>query len=120
MDILRIVLQLIVAFGLLNVWLLRFQKKTSYRGADADSMRDEFRQYGLPVWVMWIVGALKIGVAIAMLVGVWIGSLVQPAALVLIVLMLGAFAMHLKVKDPIKKALPSLAMLAMAVVLAFL
>jgi hypothetical protein len=34
--------------------------------------------------------------------------------------MAGAFSMHLKVRDPFKKAIPSLAMLAMALVIAFL
>jgi hypothetical protein len=34
--------------------------------------------------------------------------------------MLGAFFMHLKVKDPIRKALPSLAVLAMCVAIALL
>jgi hypothetical protein len=35
-------------------------------------------------------------------------------------LMLGAFLMHLKVKDPINKALPSLAVLVMCVAIALL
>jgi hypothetical protein len=36
------------------------------------------------------------------------------------VLMLGAFVMHLKVRDPISKALPSLAVLAMCAAIALL
>ena len=36
------------------------------------------------------------------------------------VLMLGAFFMHLKVKDPISKALPSLAVLVMCSTIALL
>jgi hypothetical protein len=36
------------------------------------------------------------------------------------ILMLGAFFMHLKVKDPFSKALPSLAVLVMCVVIALL
>ena len=34
--------------------------------------------------------------------------------------MLGAFVMHLKVKDPIKKALPAIAVLAMCAAIALL
>jgi hypothetical protein len=34
--------------------------------------------------------------------------------------MLGAFVMHLKVKDPFSKALPSLAVLALCLAIAFL
>lgn len=62
-------------------------------------MREEFEVYGLPVWAMWATGGIKLGVVAALLAGIWIPALVQPAALVLILLMLRAFAMHLKVKD---------------------
>jgi len=115
MDNLRIALQIIVGLGLLNVWLLRAGRRTLYRGKGAENMRGEFEAYGLPVWAMWVTGLLKIAVALALLAGVWIPALVQPAALVLILLMLGAFGMHLKVKDPFKAAVPALAMLIMAV-----
>lgn len=120
MNTFQIVLQIIVALGLLNVWILRCGKKTPYRGRGAENMRGEFEAYGLPVWFMWVTGALKIGVASALLFGIWIPALVQPAALVLILLMLGAFGMHLKVKDPFKAAVPALAMLIMAVSIALL
>lgn len=120
METLRTVLQIIVGLGLLNVWLLRRGKKTPYRGKNAENMRAEFQAYSLPLWFMWVIGALKIGVAAALLLGIWIPALVQPAALVLILLMLGAFVMHLKVKDPFKAAVPALVMLIMAVALALL
>lgn len=120
MDTVRIVLQIIVSLGLLNVWLLRRGRKTPYRGKGAENMRAEFEAYGLPVWFMWVTGALKIGVAAALLAGIWIPALVQPAAVVLILLMLGAFVMHLKVKDPFMAAVPALAMLIMAVAIALL
>jgi hypothetical protein len=120
MDALQTVLQIIVSLGLLNVWLLRRGKKTPFRGKGADNMRAEFEAYGLPIWFMWLIGALKLGVAASLLAGIWIPALVQPAALVLIVLMLGAFVMHLKVKDPLMAGVPALAMLAMAVAIALL
>jgi uncharacterized membrane protein YphA (DoxX/SURF4 family) len=114
MEILTIALQIIVALGLLNVWLIRAGKETPYRGGEAKSMSEEFAAYGLPVAMMYVVGGLKILIALAMLAGIWLPSLIVPAAAVLIVLMLGAFVMHLKVKDPFIKALPSVLMLAMA------
>lgn len=43
METVKIVLQLIVGLGILNVWLLRFNKKTSYRGAEASNMKAEFK-----------------------------------------------------------------------------
>ena len=42
------------------------------------------------------------------------------AAGVLAVLMLGALAMHLKVKDPVSKSVPAAAMLAMTAALAWM
>ncbi len=120
MDTFKIVLQIIAGLGLLNVWLLRCGTKTAYRGKGAESMRAEFAAYGLPAWCIWVTGALKIGVAAAMLLGIWIPALVQPAAIALILLMIGAFAMHLKVKDPFQAAVPALAMLLMAVAIALL
>lgn len=119
-DTFQIILQIIVALGLLNVWIVRRDKKTPYRGKGTGSMQSEFEAYGLPVWVMWVTGALKIGVAGALLAGIWAPMLVQPAASVLIVLMLGALAMHMKVKDPLKASIPALAMLSMAVAIVLL
>lgn len=120
METLRIALQITVALGLLNVWILRRDKKTPYRGKAAESMQSEFEAYGLPVWAMWVTGVLKIGVAGALLAGIWEPRIVLPAAIILTVLMLGALAMHLKVKDPLKALIPALVMLSMAVAIALL
>lgn len=117
MEVLRLVLQVVVALGLLNVWLVRAKQATSYRGGDAKSMREEFAAYGLPVGVMWVVGTFKLSIALALILGIWIPGLVDPAALVLVVLMVGAIAMHLKVKDPLGKSMPAAGMLAMAITL---
>ena len=111
---------LIVALGILNVWLLRSGTVTPYRGGDAKTLREEFAAYGLPPWVMGVVGVLKVGLALALLAAIWIHGVARPAAIGLGLLMLGAFAMHLKVKDPITKALPSLAVLAMCAAIALL
>lgn len=83
-------------------------------------MRGEFEAYGLPAWAMWVTGVVKIGVAVTMFAGIWVPMLVQPAALVLILLMLGALAMHAKVKDPLIAYVPALVMLLMAVAIAVL
>jgi DoxX-like family len=119
-DYFLIALQLIVALGILNVWLLRAGKATSYRGGDSKNLREEFAAYGLPFWFMCVVGVLKVGLAIALITAIWIHGVAQPAAIGLGVLMLGAFVMHLKVRDPIKKALPSIAVLAMCAAIALL
>lgn len=108
------VLQVLIALGLLNVWLLRARSATSYRGKEAQTLKEEFAAYGLPDIAFTVVGALKIGSAIALLAGIWIHQLVLPAALVIVFLMLGALAMHAKVKDPLQKSLPAALMLLLS------
>lgn len=120
MDYLLIALKLILALGILNVWILRRDKSTAYRGKDAKTLREEFAVYGLPFPIFCLIGIFKVGFALALLASLWIPNLAQPAALGMGVLMLGAFFMHLKVKDPISKALPSLGVLAMCAVIALL
>ncbi len=120
MDYFRILLQLIVAFGILNVWLLRARKATPFRGGAAKSLREEFAAYGLPDWFMRVIGVLKVGLALALLVSIWLPRVAAPAALGLGLLMLGALAMHLKVKDPLKKSLPALTVLILCLAIALL
>jgi hypothetical protein len=120
MDFLLIALKLIVALGILNVWLLRSGKSTPYRGGEAKTLREEFAAYGLPFWFMGLVGVLKVGLALALLASLWIPPLARPAAAGMSLLMLGAFAMHLRVRDPLRKALPSLLVLAMCAAIALL
>lgn len=113
MQYIRIVLQLTVALGILDVWLLRAGKVTPFRGGEAKTLREKFAAYGLPFWFMVAVGLLKVGLALALLAALWLHAVAPPAAIGLGLLMLGAFVVHLKVKDPIEKALPAIAVLAM-------
>jgi hypothetical protein len=117
MQTIVMVFQVVVALGLLNVWLLRFNQSTAYRGGSARSMPEEFATYGLPPWLTYIVGALKIGAAIALIAGLWLPAFVFPAALLVSLLMLGALAMHLKVNDPLKKSVPALLVLVLCLVI---
>ena len=120
MDLFRIILQAAVGLGILNVWLVRANSSTGYRGGDAKSLKQEFATYGLPLWFFYLVGTLKVSCALALLAGIWFHALVIPGAVGLALLMVGAFMMHVKVKDPFRKAWPSLAMLAMSVLIAIL
>lgn len=117
MEILKIILQVIIAAGIFNVWVLRFQKTTDWRGGDSTTLKQEFAAYGLPETMLYLVGFLKITFAVLMLVGIWIPVVVDPAAAGMAVLMLGAITMHFKVNDPMKKALPSMLMLLMCFLL---
>lgn len=112
-------IQLFVALGLLNVWLIRARSMTAYRGGSSNTLKGEFEAYGLPSWAFYVVGALKIGVAIALIAGLWRPSLVVPSAIALSVLMIGAIIMHMRVRDPLKRSIPATAMLAMCAALLF-
>ncbi len=116
---LRIALQLIVGLGVLNVWLLRADKPSPYRGGNARKLSEEFAAYGLPGAAMYLVGGIKILLALALLAGIWFPALVDPAAIGMGLMMIGAVAMHLKIADPAKKSLPaaSVAVLCLLIVL---
>lgn len=120
MEILRIVLQIVAALGILNVWLLRRDKDTSYRGKGASSMKEEFAAYGLPAWSVGVIGTLKILCALGLLIGIPLPLLVDPSAIALGILMLGALAMHLKVGDPPQRSIPAFLMLAACVLIVVL
>jgi hypothetical protein len=120
MDILRIVLQVVVGLGILNVWLIRANWATGYRGGDAKTLKEKFATYGLPPWFFYLIGTLKVLCALALLAGIWFPPLATLGGAGLAVLMAGAFSMHLKVKDPFSKSIPALAMLAMSLAIALL
>ncbi len=111
-------LQILIALGLINVWLVRSGRATKYRGAGAKNMKEEFSAYGLPVWFMYIVGFFKIVIAAVMILVLFIPNFMYPlgfpALILLSVLMLGAISMHIKVRDPLVKALPAVSMLLMS------
>ncbi len=118
MDVAAII-QIVIALGILNVWIFRFGKSTQWRGGGANNMKEEFQVYGLPGWSVQVIGFLKVLCAVGLIAGIWFPAVTQPAALVLATLMLGAIAMHVKVKDPAKKSLPALTMLILCLVVAF-
>ena len=111
MDTLLVILQVVIALGILNVWLFRFEKASAWRGGAASNMKEEFAVYGLPPWALGVIGSLKLLCAAGLIVGIWMPEVAKASALVLAVLMLGAAFMHVKVKDPVQRALPALSML---------
>ena len=107
------ILQVIMACGLLNVWLLRFNKHTPFRGGSSKSLKEEFASYGLPSWFSYFIGALKVSSAILFIAGIWVKELILPVSILVSSLMVGAILMHLKIRDPLLKSLPALLMLIM-------
>lgn len=119
METILIALQIIIALGIFNVWILRFGKASSWRGGEAKNMKEEFKVYGLPSWFVGVIGFLKVLFAVMLIVGLWLPLLVQPAAIGIAVLMLGAIIMHIKVKDPLKKSLPAFSLMLLSAIVAF-
>lgn len=110
--------QLIIGLGLLSVWLLRSEKPTMWRGGNAKNMREEFAVYGLSPGFMKMVGFLKVSLGLCLIIGLWVPNITRPAAIGVAALMLGAVAMHVKVKDPLRSSLPAFTLLVLAIVVA--
>lgn len=117
MEFVTLICQIVVGLGILNVWLLRFNKSTPYRGREATNLKTEFEAYGLPAWSVYAVGVIKVPAAIALLIGIALPALVLPAAAVLAALMLGAVAMHFKAHDAAQKFVPASLVLLLCVVI---
>ena len=115
MDAFARFLQVVVGLGLLNVWLLRARSSTAYRGGDAQTLRQEFETYGLPVAAFYVVGTLKVLAGVILLAALWLPMPARLAATVVAGLMVGALLMHAKAKDPMRKSVPAVVMLAMCV-----
>jgi len=110
--------QLIIGLGLLNVWLLRTDKLTKWRGGDSKNMREEFAVYGLSPGFMKMIGFLKVSLGLCLILGLWVPNLTRPAAIAVAALMLGAVAMHIKVKDPLISSFPAVTLLVLSIVVA--
>ncbi len=119
MDYLITVLQLVVALSLINVWLIQNKKPTRWRGGDAKTLLEEFEVYGLPKWSCYLVGIFKVGLALALILGIWFPEILKPSAIVLAAFLMGSIVMHLKVKDPLIKSFPAALFLVLCLVIAF-
>ena len=106
MHFISLVLQLIIACVIFSVWLIR---------PNSTNIKEEFAVYGLPDWSVYVVGATKIALAIALLAGYWKSELVGPAAISMAILMMGAVICHLRIKeDSLSRAMPASLMLVMS------
>lgn len=121
MSTLIIIFKVIIALGILNVWLLRFNKKTEWRGAGAGNMNEEFASYGLPSWFVPVIGFLKLGFAALLVISIFQTgyNLAFIGAVGMGILMIGAIGMHFKIGDAPKKSLPAFLMLVMSAIIAF-
>jgi hypothetical protein len=115
MNILSIVIQVFLAVAMFDVWLFRYRTPGIFRGGDSTTMEEEFRVYGLPDWFRNLVRVLKLTAGVCMILGIWYDMVGLFAGVLLSILMAGAVAMHVKVRDPAFKAIPSTSFLAMSI-----
>ena len=121
METITLVLQLVIACVIFSVWLIRPNWNTPYRAGDDMNIKEEFAVYGLPDWSVYVVGATKIALAIALLAGYWKSELVVPAAISMAILMAGAVLCHLRIKeDSLSRAVPASSMLLMSLFVALI
>lgn len=120
MTYIIIVLKLVIAISIINVWLFRTRKSSPWRGGDATNMKQEFESYGFPLWFMYIIGTLKVSLALLLIGSIRVPSLTIPAATGIGVLMLGAVLAHFYIRDRAFKSLPAASfMVASLIILAY-
>ncbi len=111
------IINIIISLSILNVWLVRLNKKTNWRGGSSITLKEEFNNYGLPIWSFYIIGFLKINLAILLLLGIWFDQLNLLSSIIMSILMIGSIIMHLKIKDPIRKSIPAVCILFLLITL---
>lgn len=118
MEYVIISIKIGIAVSLINVWLFRFKQATVYRGGGAENMKQEFEAYGLPEWLMYVVGGAKVILSCILLASIYFTQLAAPAAFAIAFLMLGAIVMHFKIGDPVNKSVPAFIFLVLSLMVA--
>ncbi len=119
-DQLISIFQIVIGLSVIRVWTINLNKPSSWRGGSALNMRDEFEAYGLPPWMMYLVGTLKVVFSVGLLVGLWVPEIVKFSAQGIAILMFCAILMHLKIKDPIIKSIPSITFMILSLLIVIL
>ena len=109
MHELTIALQALVAASVFFVWVVRYA-----------NIVQEFERYGLPDWLRDLVGILKTTFALMLLIGIDHLPLAVVGGIGIAILMGAAVVIHLRVKNPVFKMLPSLTLLVMSAAIALI
>ena len=112
--------QVVIGLSVMRVWTINFNKSTPWRGGGARNMKEEFTAYGLPMWMVYFVGILKVIFSIGLIAGLWIPELITFSASGIAIFMFFAILMHVKIKDPIKKSIPALTFMVLSLLIIFL
>ena len=118
MKVLSKILSVVVGLTVINVWLFRSDKSTSYRGGDANSLMEEFVVYGLGDYFLTI-GIIKVGLAVLLILSLFYKKLRMFSALGIGLMMLVAIYMHFRVGDELIKSMPASVMLLSCLIIAY-
>jgi len=118
MKVLSKILSVVVGLTVINVWLFRSNRSTSYRGGDAASLLEEFQVYGLEDYFL-IIGIIKVSLAIMLLLSLYFKKLSFFASSGIGIMMLVAVYMHINVGDELIKSMPASVMLASCIIIAY-
>ena len=120
MENIKLIIHIVIAIGIFNVWLLNFKKPSKYRGGNSQNMTEEFTAYGFNNWFMKLIGLLKLSLASLLITGIWFPNLIDISAFLIGCLMIGAIGFHVKINDPLIKSLPAFIMLVLSSILIIL
>ena len=118
MKVLSKILSVVVGLTVINVWLFRANRSTSYRGGDASSLLEEFQVYGLDDYFL-IIGIVKVSLAIMLILSLYFKKLSFFASSGIAVMMLVAVYMHINVGDELIKSMPASVMLTSCLIIAY-
>ena len=104
MDVAISALKIIAAVSVYFVWVVRYE-----------NIKKEFKSYKLPKMFRDLVGILKISFTV--MLQFENNNLIIIGSLGIVVLMLGAVATHVRMKNPAKDMLPAITMLSIGLII---
>ncbi len=109
MEILLLMIQILLGIAFILSGVAKFVAKP---------MADEFIRYGYSSGFRKLTGFLEVAGAAAMIAGIWVTSpdTALYAAILLVIVMVGAIYTHIKVKDPLGKSIAPLILLILSIV----
>ncbi|EAR12915.1 hypothetical protein PI23P_09815 [Polaribacter irgensii 23-P] len=114
-----IALKIIVSISILNVWLLQKNKATKWRGGTAKTIFEEFEVYGFSKQFCYIIGTLKVALALILLISIQLDALTLIGSLGLSLLLFGSILAHIKIKDIWYKSFPAFLFIVLNLIIAY-
>jgi len=112
------ILSVFVGLTIINVWLFRASRSTSFRGGNSTNLLEEFTVYGLEDYFL-IIGIVKVSLAIVLILSLYYSKLRLFASLGISIMMLVAVYMHMSVGDELIKSLPASSLLISSLLIAY-